>query len=686
MKTRTSRICIPLLAILLAPAVVRAQSNATEPSAPSIEQALEMKSVSNPQISPDGKFVAYQLTHTDWDQNAFVQQIWLANVSTGETFPLTTGAKSSTDPTWSPDGHWLAFLSSRESSLPNAKKDTAQLYLISPTGGEARQITNVETGVNSFDFSPDGRHIAFTSPDPESDAHKARVKKYGDYHIIDSDYTMTHLWLIDVPAPNAAELPKPARITGSGTASNDFTVQDFRWSPDSARIAFTATKDPALADGGTANIYVLTVADKSVKRLLDAGLPNQNPVWSPDSSQIAFNTANGNPYFFYANSVIDVVPASGGSPKVLTADFDEDARAIAWSPEGIYFEAAQRTYSYLFRVDPATQKVTRISTPDKTTAFSFTFTHDFRNVAFESAADNQFAEIYTSPVNLFAPKKLTDISAQYAQFHLATREVIHWKSGDGTLVEGILIKPANFDPSKKYPLLVEIHGGPTGTSRATRSPDRYYPTELFAARGALILEPNYRGSAGYGAKFRALNVRNLGVGDYADVISGVNYLISQGYVDPKRVGSMGWSEGGYISAFITTFSDQFCAVSVGAGISDWMTYYVNTDITPFTRQYLRATPWSDPEIYKKTSPITYINHAHTPTLIQQGSRDARVPVPDSWELYRGLQDRGVPSKFILYTGFGHPITKPKELRAVTQENYNWFAHYIWGDPLPSDLK
>ncbi|HKF53193.1 MAG TPA: prolyl oligopeptidase family serine peptidase, partial [Candidatus Acidoferrales bacterium] len=224
------------------------------------------------------------------------------------------------------------------------------------------------------------------------------------------------------------------------------------------------------------------------------------------------------------------------------------------------------------------------------------------------------------------------------------------------------------------------------TSLATRSPDRYYPLELFAARGAVILQPNYRGSAGYGAKFRALNVRNLGVGDYADVISGVDYVISQGYIDPKRVTSMGWSEGGYISAFITTFSDRFCAVSVGAGISDWMTYYVNTDITPFTRQYLHATPWSDPEIYKKTSPITYINHAHTPTLIQQGSADARVPVPDSWELYRGLKDRNVPVKFVLYQGFGHPITKPKEQRAVTQENYNWFAHYLWGDPLPDDLK
>ncbi|MGC2262686.1 MAG: S9 family peptidase [Candidatus Acidiferrales bacterium] len=682
MKTNVSRSYLFLLAIILLPGLAAAQSDSSAPSVPSIQQAMEMKSAFNPQISPDGRFVAYQLTHTDWDENAFVQQIWIAVPSTGQTYPLTEGKKSSTDPTWSPDGKWLAFLSSRESDLPDAKKDTAQLYLISPDGGEARQITNVETGVDGFDFSPDGKHIAFISSDPESDAHKARVKKYGDYHIIDGDYTMSHLWLIDVPAPETSELPKPARLT----SGQDFTVQGFRWSPDGSRIAFDATKDPALADEGTANIYILTLADKSVKKLTDAPGPNSNPVWSPDSSQIAYNSQNGNPYFFYANSVIDVVPASGGVPKILTANFDEDARLLEWSPQGIYFEAEQRTYNHLFRVDPSSGAITRVTSPDKIAASGFSFTHDYGTIAFMQAADNEFAEIYVSPVDPFAPKKLTDISAQYANFHLATREVIEWKSGDGTPVEGILIKPANFDPSKKYPLMVEIHGGPTGTSRATRSPDRYYPVELFAARGAVILEPNYRGSAGYGAKFRALNVRNLGVGDYADVISGVDYVISQGYIDPKRVTSMGWSEGGYISAFITTFSERFCAVSVGAGISDWMTYYVNTDITPFTRQYLHATPWSDPAIYKKTSPITYINNAHTPTLIQQGSKDARVPVPDSWELYRGLEDRGVPVKFVLYEGFGHPITKPKEQRAVTQENYNWFAHYLWGDPLPPDLK
>ncbi|MFZ0638100.1 MAG: S9 family peptidase [Candidatus Acidiferrales bacterium] len=682
MNKRNAQIYLLPLAIALLPIIAAAQSDSTPPSVPSIQQAMEMKSVSNPHISPDGRFVAYELTHTDWDENAFVQQIWISVPATGQTYPLTEGKKSSTDPTWSPDGKWLAFLSARESSLPDAKKDTAQLYLISPDGGEARQITNVETGVDSFDWSPDGKRIAFTAADPESDAHKARVKKYGGFQIIDGDYTMSHLWLIDVPAPESSELPKPARLT----SGQDFTVQGFRWSPDGARIAFDATKDPALADGGTANIYILTVADKSVKKLTDAPGPNSNPAWSPDGAQIAFNSQNGNPYYFYANSAIDVVDASGGTPKILTANFDEDPRLLEWSPQGIYFEAEQRTYAHLFRIDPSADSITRVTSPDKIDSGQFSFTHDYGTIAFMQAADNEFGEVYVSPVDSFAPKKLTDISAQYANFHLATREVIEWKSGDGAPIEGILIKPANFDPSKKYPLMVEIHGGPTGTSRATRSPDRYYPVELFAARGAVILEPNYRGSAGYGAKFRALNVRNLGVGDYADVISGVDYVISQGYIDPKRVTSMGWSEGGYISAFITTFSDRFCAVSVGAGISDWMTYYVNTDITPFTRQYLHATPWSDPAIYKKTSPITYINNAHTPTLIQQGSKDARVPVPDSWELYRGLKDRGVPVKFVLYEGFGHPITKPREQRAVTQENWNWFAHYVWGDPLPDDLK
>ncbi len=313
------------------------------------------------------------------------------------------------------------------------------------------------------------------------------------------------------------------------------------------------------------------------------------------------------------------------------------------------------------------------------------FTPDFKSVAFITEDPSHMAELFVSRVSPFAPRKLTDMTAQVRDWALGIVELITWKSQDGTEIEGGLHKPADYDPARKYPLLVIIHGGPTGTSQPTLSPTEYaYPVQRFLARGALVLEPNYRGSAGYGAAFRALNVRNLGVGDMWDVMSGVDYLIAKGMVDPGRLGAMGWSQGGYISAFLTTHTDRFKAISAGAGISDWMTYYVSTDITPFTRQYLHATPWDDPEVYARTSPITTIRQAKTPTLIQLGSNDKRVPVPNSFELYRGLQDQGVESRLQMYTGFGHGINKPKSQRALLLSNQDWFNRYIWNEPIPKD--
>ena len=252
------------------------------------------------------------------------------------------------------------------------------------------------------------------------------------------------------------------------------------------------------------------------------------------------------------------------------------------------------------------------------------------------------------------------------------------------MIDGVLIKPADFDPARKYALLCIIHGGPTGVDRpALLSPDaRYYPADIWAARGALILKVNYRGSTGYGENFRRLNYRNLGVGDAWDVLSGVESLVAKGWVDPSRVGCMGWSQGGYISAFLTTHSDAFKAISVGAGISNWATYYYNTDITPFTINYLGADPAADPAIYLKTSPMTTVLKAKTPTLIQHGELDRRVPIADAYELRQGLEDRGVPVEMVVYKGFGHGISKPKSMRAVMKHNLAWFGHYIFGDPNP----
>jgi dipeptidyl aminopeptidase/acylaminoacyl peptidase len=639
---------------------------------PTIDESLGMKSVSGAQISPDGRYVAYSVTQTNWDDDDFVSQIWIAVTATGERYQLTSGKKASTGPQWSPDSRRLAFTSERDGKR--------QIYVIAPAGGESAQLTAEDNGVGigAIAWSPDGASIAFTSTGPESKAKKDRKEKYGDFEIIGGDYAMNHLWLVKVPAEissDAKKLPKAEPLT----KGDQFSVGGFSWSPDGKRIAFSAGRDPDLGSQDTEQLYVLDLADLHVRKLLDGNGPNSNPKWSPDGKQIAYATYDGQPFFFYANRYIAIIPAEGGAPRVITSDFDEDANLLDWGPDGIYFTALQKTNAHLYRIDPATRAVHRISAPDSFHATGASFTKDHRALAATGAAPNRFAEIFTSSTSDFAPHYLTDTGAQYKDFQLAHREVIEWKSIDGATVEGILIKPADYDPSRKYPLLVVIHGGPTGVDTPALTADRYYPVERFAAKGALILKPNYRGSAGYGAKFRALNVRNLGIGDYEDVISGVDSLIAKGMVDKDRVASMGWSEGGYISAFITCYSDRFKAVSVGAGISDWVTYYVNTDIHPFTRQYLKATPWEDPEIYRKTSPITYVNRARTPTLIQQGDQDKRVPPPDSYELYQALKDRGVPAKLIFYKGFGHPINKPKQQRAVMEHNYDWFSKYIWGE-------
>jgi dipeptidyl aminopeptidase/acylaminoacyl peptidase len=688
--------CLCGFALLSMPSrLVLAQTAPAVSSVPSIDQALEFQVASGPALSPDGQRVVYEVSRTNWKDNAFERDLWIADRA-GNTHLLTAQVKSSSGARWSPDGRWIAFASDRPGQVPETKADSRQIYVIDPTGGEARQVTKLDEGVEGFEWRPDSTTIAFTTKDPLSKAQKDRVERYGEYTVVDGDERMTHLWMVDVTAPPVAAPAKDKSSTSTSTSAappfgvpeahrltegDEFSVQSFSWSKDGTKIAFSASKDGELKNGGTTTVYVVSVADKKATKLVTTPGPNNDPHFSPDGTEVAFVTADGAQYFFYANQKIAVVPVAGGKPRVVSGSFDEDAGLLDWSDKGIYFAALKKTARHLYLLNVTTGAVEQVTHPDDVVAIGFSFSKDFSQVAYRAATPNAVAEIYLASTAGAGPvERVTHLSDAMTPYTLARREVVHWKSGDGATVEGVLDKPVNFDPKKKYPLLVVIHGGPTGVDQPVVNPDRYYPVEQFVAKGALVLRPNYRGSAGYGAAFRALNVRNLGVGDYADVIAGVDYLIAQGFVDKDRVGSMGWSEGGYISAFITTSSDRFKAVSVGAGISDWMTYYVNTDITPFTRQYLKATPWDDPEIYKKTSPISYIAKAKTPTLIQQGDRDRRVPVPDSFELRQALEDKGVPVKMVLYHGFGHPIDKPKQQRAVMEENLHWFGHYIWGEP------
>ncbi|HTM30333.1 MAG TPA: S9 family peptidase [Vicinamibacterales bacterium] len=655
---------LPLVVLALLALAAGAGARAQMPSSPSIDDLLNLKRVATPALSPDAKWVAYTVRETNWDDNAYETEIWVAPSDSGEPHQLTNAAKSSSQPAWSPDSRTLGFISDRDGKR--------QIYRIDMAGGEAEKLTSAEEGVTSFAWAPDGKSIAFTALDPQTDAMKTRDKQWGEVKIEDEDQRYTHLYVLD-----------PATKKTRALTSGAFVVGSFDWSPDGSRIAFDHRVSSDAGEGGSADISIVDVASGTRTPLITQPGPDSNPRWSPDGSRIAFVTAMAKTFYFYENSVIAVTTPGTAGVTSLTDAFDEDPSLVDWTTGGIVFSAAQRTAAALFTLDPASRAIRKYQAGEAWIGTQFSVSADGSHVAFVGAGPKEFADVYAGEVAAIASaRRISDTRAQVASWPAHTREVVRWKSQDGAEIEGVLHKPAGFETGRRYPLLVVIHGGPTGISRPLPYSNYVgtYPIDGFLARGALVLEPNYRGSAGYGAKFRALNVRNLGIGDAWDVLSGVDSLVAQGLVDRDRVGSMGWSQGGYISAFLTTrHADRFRAISVGAGISDWMTYYVNTDIHPFTRQYLKATPWDDPKIYADTSPMTYIKQAKTPTLIQHGDQDARVPIPNAFQLYQGLRDVNVPVRLSIFKGFGHGINKPKANRALMEQNWEFFGKYIWGE-------
>lgn len=612
---------------------------------PELRDSLRFNIPSNPRLSPDGNWVTYQLSRTNWEDNAFEGDLYVARaISSEEPRPIAVGPGWNGDVRWSPDSKQIAFISDRTGRR--------QIFVTTPAGGEPRKVTSVECGVNDFKWAPDGQSFAFTADDDSP-------RGSSDFEVVNSSRTSRHLWRV-----GAAPGSRPAEIA----RDKAYSVSNFAWSPDGSKIAFQSE-----------GIFTLDIASGAIATIAGGNGPYRNPVWSPSGDSIAFETAGGASGFYYANWFLARASAQGGGEtEPLTKEFDENADLVSWTPAGIYFGALQKTESHLFLLNPASKEIRRITNNAHSVTSLFSVTADGARFAYLDGRVSALPEIMVG-----LDHQVTHINDQLKGFDLARREVVRWKSEDGTEIEGILFKPADFDPAKKYPLLVVIHGGPVAVDQAMVRPDRTYPLEQFVAKGALVLRPNYRGSAGYGAKLRGLAVRNLGTGDAADILSGVDSLVARGFVDPARVGAMGWSEGGYVSAFLATYCDRFRAVSVGAGVSDWLTYYVNTDITPFTRQYLKATPWDDPEIYRKSSPITYVNRAQTPVLIQHGDMDRRVPIPNAYELRQALEDHKVPVKMIVYKGFGHAIDRPRQQRAAMKHNLEWFTEWILDPKAPS---
>jgi len=676
--------CIVLVLTLLS-AGVHAQKNATV----SFEKWISLKTVGSPIISPDGKTIVYTQNSTDWANNTYDTELWMIREGS-EPIQLTRTAKSSSSMAdFTPDGKYVSFIANRG--------DKAQLYLISILGGEAIQVTRDEEGISSYLWSPDGSKIIYGRSAAESKKEKNTKNRYGAFAAEGEEFRHNHLWILPFHYDSvfmAGQLPCYAAKKDSANTKaaspcfvlpiakplvdGDFSVAGYDISPDGKTLAFNRQTNPLILSSQTSDIVLMNLETKVMTTVVKNPTGDFFNVWSPDSKSFVYGSnVNDSTTNFFANNRLFIYDVASKSSREIAKDIDENKSVVDWNDSGLFLTAQQKTKRLMYRVDPVSG-VSNVVPLSLDLPAGASFSKNSETIAIAGRNHTGMNEIYRWKLNQTL-QQLTNTTAQINDWNTPVSEVISWKSKDGAIIEGILLKPKNFDPKKKYPLLCVIHGGPTGIDLPDPAPAGVYPMVQWIEKGALVLRVNYRGSAGYGEKFRSLNVGNLGVGDMWDVMSGVEYLQSKGMIDTSRMGCMGWSQGGYISAFLTTNTNRFKAISVGAGISNWVTYYVSTDITPFTRQYLEATPWQDMNVYLKTSPMTNINKASTPTLIQHGEFDKRVPIPNAYELYRGLQDRGVPSKLIVYKGFGHGISKPKERLAALWHNWLWFNEYVFGE-------
>jgi Tol biopolymer transport system component len=391
--------CVPLLAlagltVIAPPLAVRAQA----PPAPDIDAVINLKRVGAPALSPDGSRVAFTIRETNWDDNAYETEIWIADAASGEARQLTAAAKSSLQPAWAPDGRTLGFISDRDGKR--------QVYRIDVTGGEAEKLTSHDEGVNAFAWAPDGGSIAFTAADASSETMKAREKRWGEVRLEDEDLRYTHLHLVTLT-------PRATRVLTSGP----FVVGGFDWSPDGTRIAFDHRVSSDAGEGGSADLSVIDVASGTRTPLVTQAGPDTNPRWSPDGTRIAFVSAMAKPFYFYQNSELAVVTPGSTAITALTGSFDEDPALIAWTPAGILFSASQRTYTALFSLDPATRAVRKHQAHDGWIGSQFSVSKDGARVAFVGAGATEFPDVYAGAVTaLGQARRVSDTRAQVSSW------------------------------------------------------------------------------------------------------------------------------------------------------------------------------------------------------------------------------------------------------------------------------
>lgn len=739
LSRRLSPAAVLAAAVLLFAATATAQSQPAKPAGSAkrpmtFMDIMGMRAAGGAALSPDGKWMLYTVTAVDWKAGRRFSDLHLVSTERGveSTRQMTyTKDKDEASPRWSRDGRFFVFLSNRDAPASAATQN--QLYLMRPDGGEARKLTDAKDGVNTFafsrdgrwlaysagkeeerqiwllpvagvetaapvalkhatpvgswQFSHDGRRILFLAPDEFDKFNRERKEKRFDVRVRNEETPLLHLWSADPDTKQEKRL----------TSGADYSVSDIVSSRDGKWIGFRGT--PADRYMRTVNeagiygdLYLLNTETNGIERLTtNKEIGESSLRFSPDGQMIAFSAAND--FAFARDSRIYVrrTAEAGGQWRKLGDEFDGSPSVGFWSKDGktIYFNEGRRATSQLAAMSVETGKVTWLT--DERASLGVTQDED-TDLVLINYTDPQ------SPPNLYTVaslerirdrknwRRLTDANPQVAEFALGETETVEWKSTDGRMVEGILVKPVGYERGKRYPLVVQIHGGPAAADVLGFSASSGNYPHVYAGAGYVLLQPNYRGSTNYGEKFRMETAGDYFRQGYDDIMSGVDHLIATGIADPDKMGVMGWSAGGHYSNWILTHTNRFKAISSGAGAMNWVSMYAQNDTQRFREWYFKGQPYDNFEHYWDVSPLKYIKNAKTPTLIHVVDGDPRVPRPQSEELHMALKKLGVPTELFVYPGQTHGITEPRNQLVKMVAEFNWMEKWIKGRPVWFDWK
>lgn len=640
------------------------------------EEIMKTKIITDIQISPNNQSVLFVVTEakiTD-DKSEMLSRIYKSNTKDNTSARLFSAPNvSSSQPRWSPDGKWIAFLSTRDG--------TKNLYLIPSDGGEASAITQGTKGVQTYAWAPDSKQIAFVRCD-ETEDEKKKTKTSSAY-VYKERKQVNRLWLLDPFSPEST----PRALTNDDycvRGLGDFgTINtEFDWSPDGKAIVFSYT--PALGFDHyhcEGSLAMVEVATGQVTPWEKSDLYEALPRFSPDGKWIAYVKGTPSGRFAFNNEVaIRSAEGEDALPLAQTyngGSFLSGPNLLGWTKDGrhVMFFEPKGTKFHLVLLARDGSSAKELDTGDCFFQEPM-ISNDRSMIGFVSQSPSKPPEIYIASLSSFQPVQVSDLNSQFLSKPSIKTEVINWESKDKLKIEGLITYPVNYQEGHAYPLLVVIHGGPMGFFEESFVGKPYpYPIASFAEAGFVILRPNPRGSCGYGRTFRGANYLDWGGMDFADIMSGVDDVIARGIADPDRMGVMGWSYGGYMTAWAITQTSRFKAASTGAGLSNLASMAGTTDVHRFMIGYL-GDFITDSRLYAERSPVNHVLNVTTPCLIQHGTDDKRVPASQAYEFYHALDRHGKKPVLILYPGMEHRITDAKMSLDAMKSNLDWFTQHV----------